>query len=71
MELKKPLAVLERRRESGSTLYEVVGVVRKKLLFSERPRAVVQSSSGPKRARVSQSSSKDALFAKAARSAPS
>ncbi|EFN54833.1 hypothetical protein CHLNCDRAFT_134854 [Chlorella variabilis] len=43
MELKKPFAVLDRvaDAEGHSTEYKVIGVVREKILFKARPRALI------------------------------
>jgi hypothetical protein len=59
--LSKPLAVLERTGEA----YSVVGVIRSKLLFDARPRAIVKkqdTGGASKRVKVSQSQAAAALF---------
>ncbi|KAI7838182.1 hypothetical protein COHA_008030 [Chlorella ohadii] len=55
MELKKPFAVLDRVTGSGSgeegqdsTQYKVIGVVREKILFKARPRALITKPGGKK-----------------------
>ena len=53
MELDKPLAVLEKRgvavnahtetQESGRTEYEIIALVRKKIIFKNRPKPIITS----------------------------
>ncbi|KAL4441215.1 hypothetical protein ABPG77_011452 [Micractinium sp. CCAP 211/92] len=49
MELKKPFAVLDKAEggERGEAGYKVIGVVREKILFKARPRALI-TKPGPK-----------------------
>ncbi|KAL4452232.1 hypothetical protein ABPG75_007894 [Micractinium tetrahymenae] len=48
VELKKPFAVLDRTssEEGGSTGFKVIGVVREKILFKARPRALITKPGG-------------------------
>ena len=49
--LKKPLAIL-RRPEEGASAYEVVGVVRAKYHFKNRPRALISAPEAAKRSKA-------------------
>lgn len=42
LQLKKPQAVLSKRREEPQTHYEVVGVIRRKVSFTARPTPLIE-----------------------------